>query len=601
MPVVKGVVRRTTKLEEESDEIITETQLGEEISRMLTVSNENEGRNLIRYSFSQCEYKPITTFDPLTVLIEGSIYHKTSEEANMGGELTDATGVEEEEGHERRVIERPPKLVKNRFNFSDRASQTVDCRPRHQLIQTEPPATSTFSATNNQGIIYDAYLNDVKKETVENEIPSSTLRPRVDELATIMERMILQNLSDHLLQDFKYYEDPADDLRGNMGCLLPLWKFGANETKYFSVTGVCWNPQYHDLFAVSFGSLSFTKQGEGAILLYSLKSPSHPSYSFVTDSGVMCIDFNRDYAKYLCAGLYDGSVAVFNLCKKKSEPEHRSKRGVHNMYISQIQWDKVVIEDQLCCNSVSPDGLVVKWIIAPTGLKPHILVTLDISDFIEKSMVEMKIMTFGSGITIDFNAVNNQIYLVGTEMGHGHLCSKAHSTEALQTFDAHHSSVYKIAWNNFHSKIFITCSEDWTVKIWEHEGSIRKPLLMFDLGSQVYDVEWAPFSSTIFAAVTANGQVFVYDIAIDRSRPLCSQVVVFLKKTRVMHLAFNNAHPVILVGDDRGDVTCLKLSPNLRKAPKERKGQVPTDKKSKEKYEINRLDEILATVREKHG
>ena len=33
-------------------------------------------------------------------------------------------------------------------------------------------------------------------------------------------------------------------------------------------------------------------------------------------------------------------------------------------------------------------------------------------------------------------------------------------------------------------------------------------------------------------------------------------------------MAFNPIHPVLIVGDDRGTVLCLKLSPNLRKALK---------------------------------
>lgn len=34
-----------------------------------------------------------------------------------------------------------------------------------------------------------------------------------------------------------------------------------------------------------------------------------------------------------------------------------------------------------------------------------------------------------------------------------------------------------------------------------------EPLFMFDLGSSVGDVKWAPYSSTVFAAATAEGKV----------------------------------------------------------------------------------------------
>ena len=36
----------------------------------------------------------------------------------------------------------------------------------------------------------------------------------------------------------------------------------------------------------------------------------------------------------------------------------------------------------------------------------------------------------------------------------------------------------------------------------------RDPIFTFDLGSAVGDVAWAPFSSTVFAAVTSDGKVW---------------------------------------------------------------------------------------------
>ena len=38
-------------------------------------------------------------------------------------------------------------------------------------------------------------------------------------------------------------------------------------------------------------------------------------------------------------------------------------------------------------------------------------------------------------------------------------------------------------------------------------GFCSKPLFMFDLNAQVGDVAWAPYSSTVFAAVTVDGKV----------------------------------------------------------------------------------------------
>ncbi len=90
------------------------------------------------------------------------------------------------------------------------------------------------------------------------------------------------------------------------------------------------------------------------------------------------------------------------------------------------------------------------------------------------------------------------------------------------------------------------------------------------------------------------------------------------KKTKLTHIAFNSFYPIIIVGDDRfvcffyywiqvlfsqyyfwcknrGNVTSLKLSPNLRKRPKEKKNvEVPKGPE----FEIPKLDKIINLVRD---
>jgi len=121
------------------------------------------------------------------------------------------------------------------------------------------------------------------------------------------------------------------------------------------------------------------------------------------------------------------------------------------------------------------------------------------------------------------------------------------------------------------------------------------PLFTFDLGSSVGDVAWAPYSSTVFAAVTSDGKVHVFDLNVNKYEALCEQVVVTKKKTKLTHIEFNPNYPMIIVGDDRGYVTSLKLSPNLRKMPKEKKG---VEAAKGPEVEIAKMDKLLSLVRE---
>lgn len=64
-----------------------------------------------------------------------------------------------------------------------------------------------------------------------------------------------------------------------------------------------------------------------------------------------------------------------------------------------------------------------------------------------------------------------------------------------------------------------------------------------------------------------------------------------MKKSRLTHIAFCPADPVIIVGDDRGGVNCLKMSPNLRKAGNLNPGQ------TKQQAETEKMTKIIDMVR----
>lgn len=65
----------------------------------------------------------------------------------------------------------------------------------------------------------------------------------------------------------------------------------------------------------------------------------------------------------------------------------------------------------------------------------------------------------------------------------------------------------------------------------------------------------------------------MFDLNVNKYEAICEQSVVAKKKTKLTHISFNPNHPIMVVGDDRGYVTSLKLSPNLRKMPKVRHSQ----------------------------
>ena len=58
------------------------------------------------------------------------------------------------------------------------------------------------------------------------------------------------------------------------------------------------------------------------------------------------------------------------------------------------------------------------------------------------------------------------MYLAATEEGTIHRCSKSYVETYLNTYFGHTRSIYKVRCNPFCSDIFLTCSADWTCKLW---------------------------------------------------------------------------------------------------------------------------------------
>eukprot|EP00002_Diphylleia_rotans_P016850 TRINITY_DN3272_c0_g1_i1.p1 TRINITY_DN3272_c0_g1~~TRINITY_DN3272_c0_g1_i1.p1 ORF type:complete len:703 (-),score=170.86 TRINITY_DN3272_c0_g1_i1:294-2402(-) len=622
--VADYMTREVIKPEDQAQ--LSQEQLDSDLTRILTAKNRNAPGNITRYSYKERMYKAEPSLEQLQLhyTFDGCSMHKESEEAKKHESYLDAVRqslqrMQQEQAmmHDAEIQadddpSNPANLraLRNQFNFNERASQTYSNAPKHRTTCTEPPPLTEFSATVTQWEIFDAYMEneenkriqkekakaqqrqankdedgekkdskDSKEGQVEEEIKTAAvvknkiqttddvLRSHSFQRAVkVMERMVNQNTYSEITQDFKYWDDPSDAYREGEGSLLPLWKFSFEKAKRRAVTSVVWNPEYYDLFVVGYGSYDFLKPTSGLIACFSLKNPSYPEFYFSVESGVMALDFHPQYSSLLAVGLYDGRVMVFDIHGKSTQPIFQSTAatGKHTDPVWQIKWEQETTTKELNFFSVSSDGRVTLWSLAKNELEFNDIMELKyIAPALrETSEGEEDPSLFGlsGGCSFDFNRFNDHLFVVGTEEGHIHKCSKAYNSQYLETYEGHNMAVYGLKWNTFHPRVFLSCSADWSVKMWEHNH--KHPVLSFDLNNAVGSVAWAPFSSTIFAAVTADGKVHIFDVHQNKNEAICEQPIV--RKSKLTQLAFNYKQPILLVGDDRGTVSCLKLSPNLR-------------------------------------
>ena len=370
-----------------------------------------------------------------------------------------------------------------------------------------------------------------KKITRETQLTElENVDERILRSAKVLERMVNLNTFDEIAQDFRFWEDQADEFKDIEGSLLPLWKFSFEKAKNLEITGLCWNPKYCDLFAATYGSYNFyTQQGKGFVCLFSLKNPSYPEFLCEASCGVMCVDIHPQHPHMVVVGLYDGNIAVYNLQTRRSTPSYKSsaQNGKHREVVWQVKWAKDNLDGYLNFYSVSGDGRVTNWTIVKTALwfTDQLLINFSKS-LLNYGDEKMSDHLVDSGRSIAFKPDEENIFLVGTEEGLVYMATTQYSSQFLMTYPAHSTPVYNIQWNKFVPQIFLTCASEFVVKIWHKDST--KPILRFDLGSQVGDIVWAPYSSTVFAAVTMEGKVHVYDLNINKYSPICVQVRVII-------------------------------------------------------------------------
>nr|XP_031841350.1 dynein intermediate chain 2, ciliary isoform X2 [Nomia melanderi] len=618
---------------------LTEEELQEEFARVLTIHNTRIPDSLVEWSWKLKEFIKLPPPPHLITLlnVQGTILHKDSEEAKVqlsGGlvveshqdvthmshddegekdeeEKEEEAAGEEDKGEEKeeqddeltsKDVEKEqkepevevepdeeeietikPKKIPNQFNFCERAALTYTNPLREMSTQTVPPPTGTFNTHVFQWTIFDEYQEDfaqqqrerekekripilqLKKEDIKRQAQTQSMvvSARMLQAAKTLERMVNQNIFDDIAQDYRYWDDPSDEFKDGEGSLLPLWKFSYEKTKKHDVTGLCFNGRYYDLFAVSYGTMSFNSPlTTGKVCLFSLKNPSYPEWICKIESPVMSLAFSEQHPHLLVIGTMDGAVAVYNIMLPPTAPQYKSNDvgQKHGGIVWEVCWAPDTEEDRPPIPG--PDG----------------------------TMITLK----GCGTCLAFHPADQNVFLVGTEEGTIYKCNTAYSSVYMKTYDeAHNMPVYRIVFNKFNSTIFASCSGDWRIKIWEDNR--MEPLFMFDLGVPIGDVEWAPYSSTVLACVSNDGKVTVFDLNVNKYRPICSQAVVSKKKNKLTRLAFNNQLPFIIVGDDKGTVTTLKLSPNLRIKVRPTKRQLHLTHRD---LEIMKLEKLLSFVRE---
>jgi len=613
---------------------VHESELKDEHTKTLFARDRHAPHNIVEFSHIAEEFVKLPEISQLHVHIDqdGRMEHIDDEEESRSSQMSGGSqglqtniiamgplGVTDADLVEVTETEVVGKRLVNKFNFAERDVQTFNLPMKDREQQTDVPARATFSATANAWEIFDAYKagpmdedeeseeEEIKPEEEEEEeeegvkdedkdegfhVPSDILA-KVSTAVKLVERMVIQNTTDEVSLDFKYFEDEADECKdAGDGTLLPLWKFSYEKAKKLAITGMCWNPKYPDLFAVTYGGFKASKLKKGLLCLFSIKNPTFPDYVYHLEKSAMCVDINPEEPNLIAVGFQDGSVGVFNVGLKTTKPMYYSPAVLKKHFdpVWQVKWQALDLDGMKNFISVSTDGRINCWTLQRAEMLKQTVIKLYCGKHAVENFDGTHLFNYACCTCFAFHPQEADLYLVGTESGEVFFCSKGYSYDVRRTTIHHHMSVNAIQWSPFHPDLYMTGSSDCSVKIWDR--TMTEPIFGFELSGPVADVCWAPYSGTTFGAVTEEGKVFIFDLNVNKFEPICQQAVV-QKKNKLTHFQFNQMFPIVLCGDDKGNLVSLKLSPNLRKKPKLKKNEVITDVVA---FEKDKLMKVLQLV-----
>ncbi|NXJ91564.1 WDR78 protein, partial [Corythaixoides concolor] len=357
-----------------------------------------------------------------------------------------------------------------------------------------------------------------------------------------------------------------------------LWSYRCDLTNGHGVSSMAWSKVNPDLLAVGYGGSDFKEQKKGLACCWSLKNPMWPERIFRCEHGVTALDFSMASPNLLAVGMYNGSVAIYDVrsCKDAALLDSSESSNKHTGPVWQLRWveqDRGATGDdkreRLIC--ISADGRVTEWLIQKR---------LDCTDLMKMKRTESEkkklpgekerksealISQQAAGMCFDFHPKDTNIYLAGTEQGYIHKCSCSCNEQFLETYRGHKGPVYKVAWSPFSADMFLSCSADWSVILW-HQDS-QTPILTFSSAPAfVHDIMWSPKSAFIFAAANES-RVEIWDLSVSIFQPVITSFA--NSRGKFMSVLFAKNTDCLLVGDSEGEVSVFKLqnlaAPNSNK------------------------------------
>ncbi|KAJ8733568.1 hypothetical protein PYW08_001866 [Mythimna loreyi] len=322
------------------------------------------------------------------------------------------------------------------------------------------------------------------------------------------------------------------------------------------VTCLDWSAAHPELMLASYhNSDDAPHDPDGVCLVWNTKfKKTTPEDIFHCQSPVMSATFARFHPNLILGGTYSGQIVLWDNRVQKRTPIQRtplsSLAHTHPVYCLSV------VGSQNAHNliSVSTDGRMCSWSLDMLSQPQE---TLDLQHRQSKA-VAVTSMGFPHG------DVNN--FVLGSEDGNIYTgCLYGQRAGVTECVEGHAGpitgvSCHAAAGSVDLSHLYLTCSMDWSVKLWSQKEN--KALYSFeDSGDYVVDVRWSPTHPALFAAADAAGRIDLWNLNRDTEVPVASiQAEGGVAFNRV---SWTPSGTHITAGDDAGKIWVYELAEHV--------------------------------------
>ncbi|CAK5267528.1 unnamed protein product [Mycena citricolor] len=421
------------------------------------------------------------------------------------------------------------------------APEVLEDKIRQQLLDKQVQEAERIAhekALEEESAKLDLEIEQEVRELTEEERETFLSDPKfidfIDDSTKIFHR-VLNDRYNYMSDYTQGAETGGDDSEGRrVKKVCEFWseRYGKNR----SITDVDWSPKFPELTVASYNkNHAALNEPAGIVAVWNTHSVERPEFVFHSPSDVLSVLFSPFHSNLIFGGTYSGQILLWDN-RSKHLPVLKTPLSAaghtHPVYAIQM------VGTQNAHNLItsSTDGTVCSWLVDMLAQPQE---TLELVHAGHNKTGEVAITA------LDFPNNETTTFWVGTEEGNVYQANRydrAGSKAGLNQYDVYKGHSGPVMGLHFHplagpvdfSDLFLSCSVDWTVKLWRAKSLSKpsttphpiSPLYSFDEADDyVYDVKWHPQHPALFGSVDGSGKFDLWNLNVDTEVPVVSTSV----------------------------------------------------------------------------